>query len=170
MLVKATNLKQFTWDNNNYDRHTHYNYNPICIAASLDGVECLQVLLNVQLFQRLFSGNDNMQFLAQRNLFSFDTKLRPAIFLTKQYKTFLEKCFRLNVCVLHECIYSILENGMDYFPVFLLMLRLGATVNIPRYWLDHVGLASAALPYWCAMMKYTRRNCHKCRDRPGNDL
>ncbi|XP_053408504.1 ankyrin repeat and SOCS box protein 3-like [Mercenaria mercenaria] len=157
MLVPVTNLEHFTWENNNYNPITCLNYNPVAIAASLESEDCLKVLLKEPFFTSLYSGEENSNYLAERNIFSFNTKIKPAVLLTKKFRLFIEKCFRLNKLVLHECIASVLEDGLEYLPVFILMLRLGATVNFPRYWLDHAAMASCAVDYFCAMLKYTVR-------------
>lgn len=169
-LVTGTSSESFTWENNCYDQGSGYNYNPVAIAASLDSEDCLKLLLKQPFFQNLFSGEHNAKFLAENNLFSFGTKIRPAVLITKKFKTFVENCFRLNKLVLHKCIICILEDGMEYFPVFLLMLRLGAAVDFPRHWLDHVGMAGCALPYFCAMVKYSARetSCGKCARNSSN--
>lgn len=167
MLVTGTHLQHFSWQNSSYDHQSGYSYNPLTIASSIDSEECLKILFKHEFFQKLFSGEENLKFLAKNNLFSFGTKIRPATLITKRFKTFVEKCFRSDKAVLHKCIGCILEDGLDYFSVFLLMLRLGATVNFPRYWLDHVGMAGCALHYFCAMLKYSVRDTYlaECYDK-----
>ncbi|XP_060577760.1 ankyrin repeat and SOCS box protein 3-like [Ruditapes philippinarum] len=155
ILTPATDLTNFIWEMNDFDPEIRVNFNPVAIAASLDSEECLRILLGNPFFSNLYSGEKNLNYLAERNPFSFDIRTRPAVLLTKKFRPFLEECLRRDEFALRKCIGCVIENGYKYFPVFILMLRLGVNVHFPRYWLDHVSMAPCALGYFCAMLKYT---------------
>ena len=162
MLLPVTDLDRFTWEMNNYDPRAGVNFNPVAIAASLDTEDCLRLLLDIPFFSNLYTGEKNLNYLAEKNLFSFDIKIKPAVFLVMKFRPFIEESLQRNKSVLHECTACAEKNGFDYFPVFVLMLRCGVNVHFPKFWLYRVSMASCAFEYFCAMLKYTVKGKGTC--------
>lgn len=160
LLAERTNLENFTWLN-----YTEFpEYYPLVIACAKEDETFLNILLRQPWFENNLSedgGNGMFDLLKSINLFRHDMKIKPAVVLYKKFKSSLKKFFQSRDFIFAEYEETISTSCIKYYPVFLLMLRLGAR----PFSLNITSSESVILLYWCAVMKYSTRNCHS-----GSDL